>query len=207
MKKCISLLIMLFIITTPLFCQEATATLIPGIKLTTNLSAKETSKLLNIKLPNNVSVKGTSTLHDWESIVEKTNATITIDNFYNVAIETLEVEIEATSIKSGKKIMDKLTYKALKAEEYPLITFIFKKGEIISENKDFINIKLFGNLTIAGVTKSVNVLSNINKNGDHIVLTGSHELKMTSFGINPPKALLGTIKTGDEITIEFNLKF
>jgi polyisoprenoid-binding protein YceI len=198
---------MLFIITTPLLCQEATANLIPSIKLTTNLSVKETSKLLNIKLPSNVSIKGTSTLHDWESIVEKTNATITINNFYNVAIETLEVKIEATSIKSGKKIMDKLTYKALKAEEYPLITFIFKTGEIISENTDFINIKLQGNLTIAGVTKSVNVLSNINKNGDHIVLKGSHKLKMTSFGINPPKALLGTIKTGDEITIEFNLKF
>jgi len=207
MKKIICLFILLFIIATPLFCQKAAANLIPDIKLPINLSVTETSTSLKIKLPSNVLVKGTSTLHDWESIVEKTNATITFNNFDNVTIETLEVKIEATSIKSGKKIMDKLTYKALKAKEYPLITFIFKKGEIISENTDFINIKLRGDLTIAGVTKNVTVLSKINKNGDHITLTGSHELKMTSFGIDPPKALLGTIKTADEITIEFNLKF
>ena len=103
--------------------------------------------------------------------------------------------------------MDKLTYKALKAKDYPKIKFIFKKGKIVDENKTFIDIELNGDLTIAGVTKNVTVLTKINKNGDTIVLKGSHKLKMTDFGITPPKALLGTIKTGDEITIEFNLTF
>ncbi len=168
---------------------------------------KQPSDSLHIKLPSSVLIKGTSTLHDWESSVEKTEAILVVNNLNDVDIETLNVKVEVLSIKSGKKTMDKLTYKALKAEEHPIITFLFKKGEIVSESEKFINIKLMGDLTIAGITKNVTVITQINKLGNTIVLKGSHKLKMTNFGITPPKALLGTIKTGDEITIEFNLKF
>ncbi|WP_159950542.1 YceI family protein [Polaribacter septentrionalilitoris] len=168
---------------------------------------KKTSESLNIKLPSTVLIKGTSTLHDWESSVEKTEAKLVVNNLNDVDIETLNVNVEVLSIKSGKKLMDKLTYKALKAKEHPVITFIFKKGEIVNESTNFIDIKLMGDLTIAGVTKNVSVVTKINKLGNTIVLKGSHQLKMTDFGIKPPRALLGTIKTGDEITIEFNLKF
>ena len=171
------------------------------------ISAQEKSETFKIKLPSKVLIQGTSTLHDWESIVEKTDAQLTTNNLNNEQIETLNVTVEVLSIKSGKNLMDKLTYKALKADDYPNITFVFKKGEIIKEDAAHVDIKLIGDLMIAGVTKSVAVKTKINKQGKPIVLKGTHMLKMTDFGIDPPKALLGTIKTGDEITIEFNLTF
>lgn len=165
-------------------------------------------KVLNIKLPSNVSVKGTSTLHDWESIVEKTYSKLTLESIDDIKqIETLKVKVISTSIKSGKRLMDRLTYEALKSEQFRWITFEFKSGELISENNKEAVIKLKGDLSIAGVTKSVSVLTIINKKGENIFLTGSYKLKMTDYGITPPKALFGTIKTGDEIIIEFNLKF
>ena len=40
-----------------------------------------------------------------------------------------------------------------------------------------------------------------------VVLKGEKTFKMTEFKIDPPKALLGTITTGDEITIKFNTIF
>ena len=165
------------------------------------------SNPLYIKLSSSVSVKGTSTLHDWESIVERTNAKMTLNSLDETSIETLEVKIKTTSLKSGKKTMDRLTYKALKATEHPLITFIFKKGEIVSDTTKVLTLKLQGDLTIAGVTKNVAVLTTINKLENQITLNGIYKLKMTDYGIEPPRALLGTIKTGDEITIEFNLNF
>ena len=166
------------------------------------------SKNLDIKLPSSVLIKGTSTLHDWESVVEKTYSKMTIMNMDSLKqIETLRVKVISTSIKSGKKLMDKLTYKALKSEQYRWITFDFKSGELISEDNQEVSIKLNGDLSIAGVTKSVSVITNINKKGENIFLSGSYKLKMTDYGIKPPKAVFGTIKTGDEITIEFNLKF
>lgn len=162
---------------------------------------------LNTTIPSNVKISGTSTLHDWESIVEKTQAKLVINNYEDLEIETLEVTIDALSIKSGKKLMDKLTYKALRAKDFPKITFIFKKGSVKSSTPDFINIELNGDLMIAGVTKNVTVLTKINKKGKSIILTGTYKLKMTTYNIKPPKALLGTIKTGDEITIDFSLNF
>jgi len=180
------------------------------ILFTVGVLGQETTKsiTLDIKLPSSVLVQGTSTLHDWESVVEKTYGKMTIMNLDSTKqIETLKVKVETTSIKSGKKLMDKLTYKALKAKQHRWITFDFKSGELISENNQEVSIKLTGDLSIAGVTKSVSVLTNINKKGEDIFLTGSYKLKMTDYGIKPPKALFGTIKTGNQITIEFNLKF
>ncbi|NVK53350.1 MAG: YceI family protein [Flavobacteriaceae bacterium] len=190
MKKTVTSIILLFAINF-LFCQKATD-----------------SKELNISLPSNVAIKGTSSLHDWESIVEKTNATMILSSIENTKdIESLKVIIGATSIKSGKRLMDKLTYKALKSKKYPFITFVFKKGKLVKENDNEIDIELNGDLTIAGVTKNVTVLTNVNKKGTDIFLKGTYKLKMTDYGIKPPRALFGTIKTGDEITINFNLKF
>ena len=190
MKKVITILLTI-LVTSGVFSQELNK-----------------SKTLNIKLPSSVLIKGTSTLHDWESVVEKTYAKLTLENIDSVKlIETLKVKVMSTSIKSGKRLMDRLTYKALKAKQHRWIIFVFTSGELISENNLEVVIKLTGDLTIAGVTKSISVLTNMNKKGDYIYLTGAHKLKMTDFGITPPKAIFGTIKTGDEITIEFNLKF
>ncbi len=169
--------------------------------------SENTPNNLDIKLPSSVKIIGTSTLHDWESTVEKTDANITFADRSELKIETLNVTVDVYSIKSGKKTMDKLTYKALKAKEFPTIEFVFKAGKLIDKNSDFVNLELNGDLTIAGVTKNVNVLTKINRKGKDVFLTGSHKLLMTTYGIDPPKALLGTIKTGDEITIDFSLKF
>lgn len=184
-----------------------TITILLFMGLFLQISAQETPEILGIKLPSSVKIIGTSTLHDWESIVEKTDANISFANESKTKIETLKVEVDVYSIKSGKKTMDKLTYKALKAEDYPIIVFVFKEGKIVNEDEDHLTLELNGDLTIAGVTKNVNVETKVNRKGENVFLTGSHKLKMTTYGVEPPKALLGTIKTGDEITIDFSLKF
>ncbi|WP_369047626.1 YceI family protein [Tenacibaculum sp. UWU-22] len=189
MKKTITILILL-LATNILFSQKT-------------VSKKE----LTITFPSKVLIKGTSTLHNWESTVEKPSVTMVLNDVDDTKnIESLNVSITSTNIKSGKRLMDKLTYEALKSDEYPHITFVFKKGKLIKENNSEVDIELNGNLTIAGVTKNVSVPTNINKKGTNIYLKGVYKLKMTDYGVTPPKALFGTIKTGDEITIDFNLK-
>jgi hypothetical protein len=41
--------------------------------------------------------------------------------------------------------------------------------------------------------------------GNRIQIKGSKKVKMTDFNISPPTAMLGTLKTGDEVTISFTL--
>jgi polyisoprenoid-binding protein YceI len=38
-----------------------------------------------------------------------------------------------------------------------------------------------------------------------MTVSGDYTLKMTDYGIQPPKAMWGTIKTGDEVTIKFEI--
>ncbi|MEP5936390.1 MAG: YceI family protein, partial [Winogradskyella arenosi] len=68
-------------------------------------------------------------------------------------------------------------------------------------------VSVSGKMTIAGVTKTISVDLTANLQGSNVILEGNKTFKMTDFGIDPPKALLGTIKTGDDITIVFKSTF
>jgi polyisoprenoid-binding protein YceI len=69
-------------------------------------------------------------------------------------------------------------------------------------------IKAYGKLQIAGVTKDVMLLANAVQNSDKTInCSGTEKLKMSDYGIKPPTFMLGALKVADEVNINFNLKF
>lgn len=153
-------------------------------------------------------VSGTSSLHDWFVQVENQTGFIQFDDVASNKIVKIEFSTESESLKSGKKAMDKKTYKALKTDEFKTIKFSLTSVKSISDKtSNQFKLAAVGNLTICGVTKSVELLFDCEKKDNLIVLNGSHKMLMTDYGIEPPKALLGTIKTGDEIEIKFKSIF
>jgi polyisoprenoid-binding protein YceI len=63
-----------------------------------------------------------------------------------------------------------------------------------------------GALTIGGVTKIVTM--NVQADASSgVSFSGDITFKMSVFEIDPPTAVFGTIKTGDEITIKFNAQY
>ena len=115
----------------------------------------------------------------------------------------LRLKIPVKSIKSGKSIMDKKTYSALKSEEFPFISyevevFDYNNGEVIASD---------GKLKVAGEERAVPVTAVYDKKNTTRLMTfqGSVSFNMTDFSIEPPTAMLGTLKTGDEITITYNI--
>ncbi len=145
-----------------------------------------------------VVVLGTSSLHDWESVVES----YTINgNIEATQITNLEALFNVESIKSGKSIMDSKAQDALEAEKYPNI--IFKAAKLnIAGGK----VTGQGTLTIAGKSKPMQFVatSKQNSNGDMMV-KGSTKIKMTEFDIEPPTAMFGTLTTGDEVTVDYEI--
>lgn len=150
-------------------------------------------------------VLGTSSLHDWSLNAEKQNGQLTLNQSNELKIVTLKIDVTSENLMSGKKAMDKNTFKALKTSEFKFITFQLTEVKDISKaaNGDY-NVKSVGNLTVAGFTKNVNLDFKMTFLGNKVTLKGEKTFKMTEFKIDPPKALLGTITTGDEITIKFN---
>jgi len=155
-----------------------------------------------------VTVTGTSTLHDWEEVAEQKSGSITMDNTGELPkITSLKFVVEAESLKSGKGAMDKNTYKALETKDHKQIVFEFKSMKSISPitaTSNKYKVVATGNLTIAGSTNSIELPFNLNINGGKVLLEGKKALKMTDYNIDPPKALLGTITTGDEIEVHYN---
>lgn len=186
-RKISTLLIVNFIlfllVTTPTYSQEYT------------LDSQNSSLI----------VYGTSNIHDWDLKTENKNGTISLDTENNLQINSLKIVVEAESLKSGKGGMDKNTYKALNTDDYKTIEFVLiSVDKITGVDKSNFNVTSKGDLTISGVTKRITLNFTLNLNNDVVKLIGEKSLKMTDFKIDPPRALLGTIRTGDEVTIKFN---
>jgi len=150
-------------------------------------------------------VSGTSTLHDWEMPSKQGTGTMTatITNGKISEISSLVIEMPAESIKSGKKGMDKIAYDALKTSKHKNVKFVLE-----SATKNGSKWKFSGKFTIAGTTKHAkfDVEDKALQFGVYS-LSGSYSLKLTDYGITPPTAMMGTIKTGDTVKIHFNVKF
>lgn len=160
------------------------------------------------KSSSSLKVEGTSTLHDWELEAEELtgNASIVLKEGVVETINKLNFDVKVESLKSHKSGMDKNTYKALKSDQHPKISYLFTRVISITDTKDGQLIKTGGKLTIAGMTKST-YLDVVAKTAGGISFEGSTTFKMSDYGVEPPIALMGTIKTGDEVTIKFNVEY
>ncbi len=167
--------------------------------------------LLDYKVSSDFTMKilGTSNVHDWVSNVEQIEGTANIDFGEDGMIEIKEcaVKIPVESIVSTKGfIMDNKTMKALNSEDYPNITYNLTDFGVVTKTSTGFTTTTTGNLRIAGVTKTKNItITGKELRNGAIEITAKKALKMTDFGIDPPTALMGTMTTGDEVTIEFRI--
>lgn len=153
-------------------------------------------------------VSGTSNLHDWTANAEKASGTFKID-VADGKIKTapsINLIVEANSLKGSKgNVMDSKIKDALNAKKNPYITFRSTSGNVVNQSGVH-NLTSNGVLTVAGNQQNitVNAQGKILPNGD-IEFTGSKKLKMTDYKVNPPKAMLGALTTGDDITLSFKI--
>lgn len=152
-------------------------------------------------------ILGTSSLHDWEITAEKQKGNIQIADSEDLVLEDLKMSFDVEALKSGKSGMDKNTQKALNYSKYKTIDFNLKEVKSISKTATGYNLVVVGELSIAGTKKAIELVLSLVKNDGMVKVTGEKQLKMTTFNIEPPRALLGTIKTGDDITIKFITTF
>lgn len=170
-------------------------------------TAQEKAKLLPEK--SSITISGTSTLHDWEEKVQNFNVNLTLDFHDNKITEIHNVDLvcQSTSITSDYDIMTNKTHNALRAEQHPEITFdMITIEKLTFQDHNFSGV-LTGNLSMAGVTKRIRVEFNGSNGGNIITIKGSKQIRMSDFNIEPPTAIMGTIKTGETVIVSFDLKF
>lgn len=156
-----------------------------------------------------VKIEGTSNVHDWESKATsvKVSGDLEVSNGELLGIKDLKVYIPVKGIESSKgSIMDGKTWEALKAKSCSNISYKMSKLNYVKKSGSSYIVSTSGNLTIACKTKYVTISAKAKPLGSNkFRFVGSKKLKMTSFGIDPPTAMFGTMTTGDNITIKYNL--
>ena len=116
------------------------------------------------------------------------------------ALERLEIVIPTTTLSSPRDGVDKNMHKALKAQDYPEIRFRLKGLEVAGDAY-----RVTGLLSIAGVEKDVTLAVRAERKGATLAVTGTTDLLMTDFGITPPKAMLGMLRTNAKVQIRIDL--
>lgn len=175
-----------------------------AILLASNLSVAQVSYEEN-ESNSKVMVTGTSSIHDWEMAVKDYDCLVSAsaDENQQISIESIKFSCFAESITSDNKIMDNKAHKALDSDDHPKISFS-SNGTISATPKSATKTK--GKLQIAGKEKEVELEFSVDEaQNDQFTVSGKIPVKMSDFGIDPPTAMMGTLKTGDEVVIHFDI--
>ncbi|MBC7567011.1 MAG: YceI family protein [Pedobacter sp.] len=183
-----------------------------GLASGQDLKAQSNYKL-NAAKENLIRVSGKSNVHDWAMTAN--NPTCEADfgplaGNENVpkTLSSLSFSVNAKSLKSEHSSMDTRTYKVIKADEHPKISFKLSYAVITPISRGKFSVKATGTLSIAGVSKMITMQVNSTVNPDQsITCTGTQRVKLTDYSIQPPSFMLGAMKVGDELSINYNLTF
>ena len=161
-------------------------------------------------------IDGTSNLHAWSCKADKLDASIDVDAGAAIALSAaapkalkkVQIHVPSRSLKCNHNGMEGNVYKALKADDdASQISWVMSSFESApGESKDAFTLHTIGALTIAGVEKKVSVDVAATRLPDGTIrAVGMVPIKMTDYGITPPTAIFGRLKTGDEVKINFEL--
>lgn len=163
-------------------------------------------------------LKGGSTLHDWSADAKelKLQASIEMAAPANAAAlhaairagqpAAFAVRIPVEKLTSGKDKLDQNMHKALEAKTHPEIVFTLDRYEAPKGGAgDTLAVATHGRLKVAGTERPLEMRVVFVSNGEGLRVKGSADLKMTDFGIKPPTMMLGTLRTKDEVEVEFDL--
>ena len=158
-----------------------------------------------------ITVSGTSNIHEFTastSTIHITRALVSSaaagpEFWANVlkpgSLEAFEIAIPAKTLSSPKEGLDKNMHKALKVQEHADIIFRLAQFEPLEEGA----VKAIGKLTIAGVERDVTLVLKTERTAEGLSVKGDMQLLMTDYGIKPPTAMLGMLKTDPKVTIAF----
>lgn len=114
--------------------------------------------------------------------------------------------IRAKKLDCGNKAMNSDMYKTMKADDYPHIQIELLESEIAALNENWATLQTSANLTIAGVTRKETFTIQAQKTDAlQYRFKACKSIKMTDYGMTPPRPMLGLIKVKDFISLDLDL--
>lgn len=145
-----------------------------------------------------IKVSGTSTLHDWEMNLTKSQWQLEGEDQLNKIIVTSKV----SDLMSDSEIMNEKAWAAFDLEQFPKIKF---ESSTLTLNQDGLPSTIEGLMTMHGQTKKV-IITSLDSSRKSpkgpIRIAGAVKINMKHFGMKPPSIMF--MNVGENVEVQFN---
>lgn len=165
--------------------------------------------------PNEMNVEGGSTLHDWSCPIETLDGNLQVDTAGASgpaglgSLSRVQVQVPVDAIQCEKETMNEKLRDALQINKYPQVLFTLQDAQVSplpDSGETWFSIDATGELILAGQRRQIElpVKGQRLQNGK-LRFVGSHTILLSDYDIERPSAMLGTIKTSKEVTVNFDV--
>ena len=190
------------------FTSKAALTLTPIL-----LGAVIAAGRMDLQPESRIWVDGTSTVRSFKctaAVVEADVATTRPKATSAVfagekAIGAVAVRIPAARLDCKNGTMNGHMLKAINADAAPTIAFDLKSYDLLDTN-DEVSAKMKGTLSLGGTTREIAIDAGLVEEPDGALrVKGSYHLRLTEYGLKPPSLMMGSMKVGDLVKVNFDL--
>jgi len=170
---------------------------------------------LSVRPDSRLWLEGSSNLRDWRCDATSLDASIDLDDASGYSTGTSSVErlrrvqvrVPTYALTCGRSQMDAIMYKALRAADEPDCRQIIGRFDVVARSTDADHsLVMQGTLRIAGRERLVRVPVEVQQQHDgSLRAQGALPILMTDYGITPPKALFGVLRTQNRFVVKFDL--
>lgn len=151
------------------------------------------------------SVSGTSTIRGWTCSVRGalvvtpgTGSTQPAAPGFANGVQAAAITVPVKAFKCPSDEMTQHLFDAMKPDTFSEIVFRLERYEVTGART-----QATGTLTIAGVTHPITLPVTLKPSDKDVQIEGNTRIDMTTFGVDPPVVMLGLLKVGPQIRIEF----
>ncbi len=147
-------------------------------------------------------VSGTSTVRGWTCAVTGT-AEVTAGSAapapgFASGVQAATLTVQVRDFECPNAEMTEHLMEALKPDEFAEITFRLDSYEPAGPR-----VRASGTLTIHDVTQAITIPVTLTPGGQGVAIEGETSIDMTTYGVEPPVVMLGLMKVGPQVRIEF----
>jgi polyisoprenoid-binding protein YceI len=165
---------------------------------------------LQLKPESRLWFEGTSTVRDWSCKAPTIQAAIDaeVDAAAAVldgkkAVRTVDLTFPVAALDCENRTMNNHMRTALNATQHQSIRFTLTDYTLAKAAAT--TGTLNGTLMINGQTRPIVVPVQFANASGALRVTGRYPLPMTQWGVQPPRLMMGTLKVGDTVTVNFDL--
>ena len=170
-----------------------------AILLAGSVFAQNKVKVNSVKEESSITYSMKHPLHEWTGESREVSSILLMDEAKTIVYQ-VAVSAKVSTFDSKNANRDSHMMEETEAIKFPNVTYASSSVNI--EGNDFTS---SGNLTFHGITQPVAMKGKMTREGTKLTFTGSFNLKLTQFKVDPPSLM--AISTNDDFKLDFKVVY